>query len=435
MSQDGVEETGGEDGPGTEQTEDKDDEEKLEREKTLLNLKKQKRIRKTEMTKIRHHMEKLCITPKDVDAIEKDIEQLWSLVEITLEILDELCVVYLKNGEEANKQAAMEEGQMLESEIQTAIEKAHEAVKSHVQISVATASHSEFVAHPSLPIVLQGSLNPASPPPPSQSAHSSQGEAGVPESPPASHSANHRLKPLKVPSYGGDKTKFEEFWGLFESLVDQSKEPVNLKMARLRQCLYGSALEAIRGLGVSEPEYEEAKEILIAKFGGQRRQLRAYMDQLERMPQMRNNDVQGFERFADLVRITVVKLKAEGRDGELGEGTLHSLLVRKLAEVQVQGYSRWLQEQSRERSVVSLKDWLKEEVRIRVEATEMAHGLSVTEKSDGWQHSNRNPNNQNKSRNFHVKSDFTRRPPGSGQPYRKPPCPCCGSRIMEYGPA
>lgn len=85
-----VEETGSEDVPGTEQTENKDDEEKLEREKTLLNLKKQKRIRKTEMTKIRHHMEKLCITPKDspkdVDAIEKDIEQLWSL----LEILDEL---------------------------------------------------------------------------------------------------------------------------------------------------------------------------------------------------------------------------------------------------------------------------------------------------------------------------------------------------------
>ena len=40
MSQDSVEETGGEGGLGTEQTEDKDDEEKLEREKTLLNLKK-----------------------------------------------------------------------------------------------------------------------------------------------------------------------------------------------------------------------------------------------------------------------------------------------------------------------------------------------------------------------------------------------------------
>ena len=44
MSQDGVEETGGEGGTGTKQTEGKDDEKKLEREKTLLNLKKQKRI-------------------------------------------------------------------------------------------------------------------------------------------------------------------------------------------------------------------------------------------------------------------------------------------------------------------------------------------------------------------------------------------------------
>lgn len=232
-----------------------------------------------------------------------------------------------------------------------------------------------------------------------------------------------------MPSYGGDKTKFEEFWGLFESLVDQSKEPVNLKMARLRQCLFGSALESTRGLGVSEPEYEEAKEILIAKFGGQRRQLRAYMNQLEKMPQLRNNNVQGFEKFADLVRITVVKLKAEGRNGELGEGTLHSLLVKKLAEAQVQGYSRWLQEQGKERSVLSLKDWLKEEVRTRVEAVEMAHGLAVTEKADGWQPSNKN-SNRHKFRNFHVGSEWltrTRRPPGSGQLNRKPPCVCCGS--------
>ena len=42
MNPAGVEETGSEDVPGTEQTENKDDEEKLEREKTLLNLKKTK---------------------------------------------------------------------------------------------------------------------------------------------------------------------------------------------------------------------------------------------------------------------------------------------------------------------------------------------------------------------------------------------------------
>ena len=40
-------------------------------------------------------------------------------------------------------------------------------------------------------------------------------------------------------------------------------------------------------------------------------------------------------------------------------------------------YSRWIQEQTRERSVQSLKEWLKEEVLIRVEAMEMTHGLVV----------------------------------------------------------
>jgi hypothetical protein len=40
------------------------------------------------------------------------------------------------------------------------------------------------------------------------------------------------------------------------------------------------------------------------------------MDELENMPTMRNNDVNAFEKFADLVRITVAKLKAENRESE-----------------------------------------------------------------------------------------------------------------------
>ena len=72
---------------------------------------------------------------------------------------------------------------------------------------------------------------------------------------------NQFLKLLKVPTFSGDKLEFEDLWALFRSLVDESLEPVSLKMARLRQCLTGRALEAIRGLAVTTPEYEEAKEI------------------------------------------------------------------------------------------------------------------------------------------------------------------------------
>ena len=87
--------------------------------------------------------------------------------------------------------------------------------------------------------------------------------------------------------------------------MDESTEPSNLKMASLT----GNALEAIRGLGVTAPEYEEAKEILKSKYGGARRLLRACMDQLEQMPLIRSNDIHALERFADLVRITVVSYR------------------------------------------------------------------------------------------------------------------------------
>ena len=149
------------------------------------------------------------------------------------------------------------------------------------------------------------------------------------------HSHNDRnryLKPLKVSTFNGDKRKFEDFWALFTTLIGESTEPVNLKMARLQQCLTGNAWEAIRGLGVTVHEYEEAKEILKTKYGGTRRLLRAYLDQLEQAPLIRSNDIHAVEKFVDLVRITVVKLQAERRDGELEDGTLHSLLVKKLPD-------------------------------------------------------------------------------------------------------
>ena len=116
--------------------------------------------------------------------------------------------------------------------------------------------------------------------------------------------------------FDGNKTKFEDFWVLFISLVDGNSEAPNVKMARLRQSLTGVALQAIQGLGVSQPEYEEAKEILKAKYGGQRRQLQAYMDQLETMAPLKGSDLKGFERFSDLVRISVVKLQAESQSLE-----------------------------------------------------------------------------------------------------------------------
>ena len=80
-------------------------------------------------------------------------------------------------------------------------------------------------------------------------------------------------------------------------------------------------------------KYNEAKEIFKSKFGGQQRQPRGYTDELENMPTIHNDGVEdASEKFADFVRVTVVKLKAEGHSGELGDGALHGLLVKKLSK-------------------------------------------------------------------------------------------------------
>lgn len=103
--------------------------------------------------------------------------------------------------------------------------------------------------------------------------------------------------------------------------------------------------------------------ILKAKYGSMHQLLQAYMDLLEQMPLIRRNDIHILEEFAHLVRFTGAKLQVEGKDRELGDGTLHSLLVKKLPDCELENYSCWLNECAREKSVTAFRDWVKDEVK------------------------------------------------------------------------
>ena len=139
-----------------------------------------------------------------------------------------------------------------------------------------------------------GQPNSGLPSPSLQNVQSVHAEEETYENSPGAVFANHRLKKLKVPTFRADKIKLEDFWMLFWilNLVDQSNEPVNLKIARLRQYLFNSAWESIKGPGLRNRSTRKQKS-----------QLKAYMDQLRKISQLRSTDVQGFEKFADLVRI------------------------------------------------------------------------------------------------------------------------------------
>ena len=177
------------------------------------------------------------------------IEQLWTALEKVQETLEQLTAFYVEVGDESGKNEAIEESETIEKEVQRAIEAGQTVIKTRARKTVNTGR----------PISVNMADNYDQQPPQQYQLNESHGNQD---------DRSRFLKPLKVPSFNGDKQKFEDFWALFKSLVDESAEPANLKMARLRQCLTGNALEAIRGLGVSTPEYEEAKEILITKYGG-----------------------------------------------------------------------------------------------------------------------------------------------------------------------
>lgn len=258
------------------------DTEKIAQGEELICLKRSKRAQKSKLTRLKHYVEKLCLSnASDITEIEGKVDQLWGELEKTHEILDELSHYHLIEGNTENHRETAKESDMLETEIMAVIEEVQRHIKSR---------------HASQQTV--GNLLQASTQPSSQAAHISinnvqpivSTESSVSNGANLSGTVttspiriNPRLKPLTLPVFNGEKAKFEEFWVLFESLVDCSDEPVNIKMARLRQSLRGVASEAIQGLSLSGPEYEEAKSMLKSKFGGQRRQLRAYMEQLEKM--------------------------------------------------------------------------------------------------------------------------------------------------------
>lgn len=433
----------------------KEDEDK-QRSYAILELNRRKRNCKRNTTKIRHLLEKLIIgPPKSEDErkeIEHHVDQLWTSLEETQTILDDLTGCYLERQDYENQKLVMKESEEYEIECQQVIERAQKSLLASTASPTTPTEITPLPQNEQNETVADQSDGPATPKAPTaadgnqpddgslvidKASQESQEKSAVTTSESSDQSTKTekviptrskpiKLEALKVPTFNGNKTKFEEFWTLFESMVDESDESISLKMARLRQSLTGNALEAIRGLGISAPEYEEAKEILKTKFGGQRRELRAYLDDLEKMPPLRSNDVKGFERFADLVRITVVKLQAERKQGELGDGTLHSLLAKKMSDQQLEKYTRWMSEHHRERSVLSLRDWLKEEVAIRVEAIEMAHGVRAKNvDTSNFSRAPRQQENRVKTRSHFTTARAAISTYEEKEGKRKPPCALC----------
>ena len=112
------------------------------------------------------------------------------------------------------------------------------------------------------------------------------------------------------------------------------------------------------------------------KFGGRRRQIALYLEELEQFRQIRPGNAKDIEEFADLLDIVMINLQEAGHHHELGDGSLYNKLQRKIPETMLGRYQRWMFENNREESVISLRTWVLQEAEFQTIASEKVRGVS-----------------------------------------------------------
>ena len=116
----------------------------------ILELKRDKRSRKTAVTRVRHALEKQYAKKGEinVEIIEKEIDGLWGVLEKCFAIIDELCYMYLQIGELDTNDAISKESDIFEVEILQAIEKAGVIKESIKAKQVQNSSVNVVATHP-----------------------------------------------------------------------------------------------------------------------------------------------------------------------------------------------------------------------------------------------------------------------------------------------
>ena len=78
----------------------------------------------------------------------------------------------------------------------------------------------------------------------------------------------------------------------------------------------GEALRTLQNLGHSGAAYEAAKQRLERKFGGERRKIALYLEQLERFKPMQDENPRELEKITDILDMVTVNLEEAERDEE-----------------------------------------------------------------------------------------------------------------------
>jgi hypothetical protein len=103
----------------------------------LLKLRREKRTRKTKVTKLKHQLQKLCSVKDgniDTAQIENCVSELWEILEETQLVMDEMSSLYLQMNDMKLHKEIMQESDNLEIEIQQTIDCAQNMLVASPQV-------------------------------------------------------------------------------------------------------------------------------------------------------------------------------------------------------------------------------------------------------------------------------------------------------------
>ena len=152
------------------------------------------------------------------------------------------------------------------------------------------------------------------------------------------YGAKTKLPKLVLPRFKGVITEFRPFWDSFENAVHKNTSLSSIdKFNYLYSLLEGPALLVIKGLALTEENYQIAVDILKQRYGNTQVVISAHMDEMLKLPDCSSGKVHDLRKVYDKINVNVRGLEALGVKSEQYGSLLIPVIMSKLpTELRIQ---------------------------------------------------------------------------------------------------
>ena len=140
-----------------------------------------------------------------------------------------------------------------------------------------------------------------------------------------------RLPRLTLPTFKGDVTRWTSFWDSYNSAIHSNSQLTTIdKFNYLHSLLEGSAACSIKGLTLTEANYESAVDLLKQRFGRPQQIIAAHMDELLKIPNCTTDKPQMLRSVYDQINVHIRGLAALSVNPEQYGSLLIPMITSKL---------------------------------------------------------------------------------------------------------